>query len=119
MRFGDHFVFAFAPDFKIQSQRFRPSATDIDGDLQQVVQLRGAAKVAFEMSARQPHVQFVEHHAVGKTDGAEKLCFSKLEEANVSAIEDNARRVDIAPANALFDNVFQRLVDRFDSLEFV
>ncbi len=58
--FGNKLTFAFAPDFKIQPQRFCADAPDINGDLQQIVQLCGTTKVALNVCARQPHVQLVE-----------------------------------------------------------
>src|SRR5205085_6848802 len=102
--FGHQRGFAFATDFKIQSERFRADATDVNGDFQKIVQLRCAPKVALKMRARQPHVQLVEHHPIGQPDRAEEFGFRKLEEAYVSAVENDARRVNVAPAHALFDD---------------
>src|ERR1043165_7920981 len=67
--------------FKVEPDRSVADAADIDAYFQQIIQLRRAAKVAFQMRARQPHVQLVEHHAVGEADGAKQFRLGKLEEA--------------------------------------
>jgi hypothetical protein len=98
--FGDDGRIAVASHFKIQTQRFRADAPDIDGDFEQIVQLGGLPEVAFEMRTRQPHVEFVEHSTVRQTDRAEKLRLGYLEKTYVRAVKDDARRVHIAPTDA-------------------
>ena len=107
MGFCDEHVFAFASHFKVEPQGLRADVPDEGADFEQIIELRGVAEVAFEVGARKPHVQLVEHHAVRETDGAEKLRLGKLEEAYVSAVEDDARCINIAPAHALLDAILQ------------
>jgi hypothetical protein len=41
-----------------------------------------------------------------QTNRSKQLRFGVFEEVNVSAVKDNARRIDITPAHALFDRKF-------------
>src|SRR5215207_738324 len=107
---GDQFVAAVTAHLEVEPQRFGADAADVDADLQQVVELRGPVEVAFEMRAREPHVKLVEHHAVRQADRAEQLRLGELEEAYVGAVEDDARRVHVAPADALLDAVLPGFV---------
>src|SRR5438132_13665839 len=43
--------------FKVQAERLVTELADKDSDDQQIIQAGGAAKVAFQMNARQPDVQ--------------------------------------------------------------
>src|SRR5689334_12272811 len=108
MRCRDQLVFAFPPHFKIQLHRLRTKSPNINTDFQKIVQCRHATKVTLEMHARQPDLQLVKHLAVSQADFAKQLSLGKLEEVNVSAVKNNARRVDIAPADTLFNR--KRLV---------
>jgi hypothetical protein len=63
-------------------------------------------EVAFEVDAWQPHVKLVKHDAVRQTNGTKQLSLSEFKEAYVSAIENYAGGIYIAPAHALFDAVF-------------
>jgi hypothetical protein len=58
------------------------------------------------MHARQPDLQLVKHLSVSESDFSKQLRFGKLEEVNVSTVKNNARRVDVAPAHALFNRKF-------------
>ena len=60
-------------------------------------------KIAFQMNARQPDVEFIENFAVRHADGSKQFRLGNFKEANVRAIEDYRGRIDIAPAHALFD----------------
>src|SRR5687767_1577852 len=64
-------------------------------------------KITLEVNTRQPNIELFEHYTVGQAHGAKKLRFREFEEANVGAIENDAGGIDIAPAYALFDGVFQ------------
>jgi hypothetical protein len=107
---GEHLALALAPHLEIQTQRLVADAPDVDADFKQVVELRGAPEVAFEVRAREPHVQLVEHHAVGQADGAEQLRLGELEEADVRAVEDDARGVHVAPTDALLNPILPRFI---------
>lgn len=63
-------------------------------------------KVTLEVNARQPHFEFVEHFAVGQSDGAKQFRLGNLEEANVRAVEDDSRRVNVTPTYSLFNRKF-------------
>src|SRR5688500_1777115 len=64
-------------------------------------------KITLEVNTRQPNIELFEHYTVGQAHGAKKLRFREFEEANVGAIENDSGGIDIAPAYALFDGVFQ------------
>ena len=100
---GRQLLLALAPHLEVEPERLASDAPDVGADFEQVVEPRGAAEVAFEVGARQPDVQFVEHHAVGEAGGAEQLRLGELEEAYVSTVEDYPRGVNVAPADALLD----------------
>src|SRR5687767_7070402 len=105
MSLGDQFRLILPPDFKIQAERFGSDSPHVDGDSEQIVQLGGLAKVTLQMSARQPHVQLIEHHAVREPYTAEEFCFGKFEEPYVGSIKDDARRIDITPPDPLLNGV--------------
>src|SRR5205085_12580569 len=109
MSFRQERRFARAPNLEIQTQRLRADVPDIDGDFEQVVQLRRVPEIAFEMRTRQPHVKFVERAPVRQSDGAEHLRLSDLEEAYICAIENNATRIHVAPTDALRNAKLPRL----------
>ena len=67
-------------------------------------------KVAFKVHARQPDIEFVEDFAVRHADRSKQLGLSNLKEANVRAVKNNSRRVDIAPAHTFFDGELFKLV---------
>src|SRR5437764_194386 len=96
-------MLALAPHLEVEAERLRADATDVDRDFKKVVEVRGTSEVAFEVRARQPDVQFVEHDAVWQADGAEQFGLGELEEAYVSAVKNYARGVNVAPADALLD----------------
>src|SRR2546423_7014189 len=60
-------------------------------------------KIAFEMHARQPDVELVEDLAVGHPDRAKQFRLGNFKEANIRAVENYVRRVDITPTHAFFD----------------
>ena len=47
----------------------------------------------------------IEDPGVGEAAGAEQLGFRDLEEANVGAVEDDARKIHVGPADIVFDDV--------------
>src|SRR5215210_4953099 len=112
------FLAALSTNFEVQSHRFCPEAADIHADFQQLIEPCNTMKVALEMHTRQPDLQLIEHHSIMKANFSEEFCFSKLKEVNVSAIEDDARSIDIAPAHTLFNSEcfvrghLQVLIDR-------
>src|SRR5262245_7728844 len=63
-------------------------------------------KVTLQMHARQPDIQLIKHHSVMQPYGTKQLRLGILKEVNVSTVKDNARRIDITPAHALFDGKF-------------
>ena len=87
----DQFI-TFASHFEVQTHRLVAESSDINRDFQQIVQLRRMMEVAFQMNARQPHVEFVKHDAVRQANRAKQFRFGKLKEANVRAIENDAAR---------------------------
>jgi len=101
----------FASHFKVQPHRPVTKAANIDRDLKEVVQLCRMVEITFDVHTRQPNVQLVKHDAVGQVDGPEEFRFREFEETNVSAVKNNARRVNIAPAYALLNRVL--FVHRF------
>jgi hypothetical protein len=102
MGFCDDGRFAFAAHFKIEPHGFRPDVADEDADFEHVIKFRRVAKVAFEMSARQPYIKLVKHYAVRKADRSKQFGLGKLKEAYVRAVKNYARRVNISPTHALF-----------------
>ena len=73
MGLRDQLLFALAAHLEVEAQGLRADATDEDADFQQVVQTRGPAEVAFEVCAREPDVQLVEHRAgFGVEDGVQR-----------------------------------------------
>src|SRR6185436_967953 len=91
---------------KIQLHRLRTKPSDINTYFQQIIEPRNAMKVTFEMHARQPNPELVKEHSVMQPNGTKQFRLRKLEEMNVSAVKDNARRIDITPAHALFNRKF-------------
>src|SRR6266516_6270407 len=67
-------------------------------------------EVAFQVYARQPDVEFVKHHTVRQANGSEQLRLSEFEKADVGAVKDDARGIDVTPAHALFDGEFPGLI---------
>src|SRR6266496_542118 len=63
-------------------------------------------EVTFEMHAGQPDIELVKHHAVRQSDRAKQLGFSKLEETDIGAVENNSGSVDVAPTHALLNPEF-------------
>jgi hypothetical protein len=63
-------------------------------------------KIAFDVHAWQPHVQLVKHNAVGQVYRAKEFRFGKLKEANVRAVKNDARRIDVTPAHAFLNRIF-------------
>src|SRR5688572_32667776 len=92
MRGGDQLLFVFAPHLEIEPHRFRAKATDVNAYFQQIVEPRRATKVTFQMHARQPDLEFIKHVAVGQSDFAKQLRFSKLKEVNVRSEEHTSER---------------------------
>src|SRR6185369_12646307 len=115
MRSRDQRLTSLATHFKIQSHRLRAKASNPNADFQNIIQPRRAMKITLEMHARQPDLQLVKHHSIMQPDSTKQLRLSKLEEVNVSAVENNARGVDIAPPHALFNREF--LVVRHSNYE--
>mgnify|MGYP003694509701 CR=1 FL=1 len=66
--------------------------------------LRRAMKVAFEMNARQPDIEFIKDLAVRHAHGPKQFRLGDFKEANVRAVENNAGSVDVAPAHAFFNS---------------
>src|SRR5712691_2983510 len=63
-------------------------------------------KIAFDVHARQPNVQLVKHDAVRQVHGTKEFRLGEFKEANVGAVKNNARRVNVAPAHALLNRIF-------------
>src|SRR5215216_2886436 len=106
MRGRDQLLASLSTHFKIESHRLGTEASDVNTHFQKIIQPRSTMEVTLEMHTREPDLQLVEHHSVMKTNFTKEFCLGKLEEVNVSAVEDDARRIDIAPAHALFDSEF-------------
>src|SRR5262249_44347894 len=100
------FIASLATHFKIQLHRLRAKATNPSADFQNIIEPRRTMKVTLEVHARQPDRQLVKHHAVVQAGCTKQLRLSKLEEMNVSAVKDDARGVDVAPADAFFNREF-------------
>src|SRR6266849_9411494 len=62
-------------------------------------------KIAFDVHARQPNVQLVKHDAVGQVHRTKEFRLGEFKEANVGAVKNNARRVNVAPAHSLFNRI--------------
>ena len=58
------------------------------------------------MNAGQPDVEFIEDFSVRHPHGAKQFRLGNFKKPNVRAVEDDRRRIDIAPAHALFDREF-------------
>ena len=63
-------------------------------------------EVAFQVNPRQPHIEVVKHNAIRQAHSAEQFRLSDFKKTDVSAVEDYARSVDVAPADSIFDGVF-------------
>lgn len=70
-------------------------------------------EVAFQVNARQPDIELVKHNAVRQTYCAKQFRLGEFKKADVSAVENYSRRVDVAPADALLDGVFLVLCQWF------
>jgi hypothetical protein len=75
-------------------------------------------EVTHEMDAWQPNVDFLKHHTVRQANGAEQFRLGDFKKTNVRAVENYARRVDISPADSIFDGVLLMLGHCFDSTEY-
>lgn len=110
MSSGDQVKFAITPNLKVQANRRASDLTHEDRDLQKIIQFCCLVEVTFKMNSWQPDVQLIEHYSIRQASRPEEFGFSKLKEANVSAIEDNARGIDITPANPLLDCEFAKQI---------
>src|ERR1051326_4099285 len=61
-------------------------------------------KITFEVHSRQPDVELIENFPVRHTGGAKQFGFGNFKKANVRAVEDYRRRIDITPAHAFFNS---------------
>ena len=69
MCFRDQLVFALAPHLEVEPERLRADVTDVGGDFEKVVETRCAAKVAFEVRARDRFYDFHVHVVMQKIIG--------------------------------------------------
>jgi len=72
-------------------------------DDQQVIQLHGKVERALDTLSGQPDPQVLEQGGVGQARGPKQLRFGEAEETKVCLIVDDARRVDVLPANVFFN----------------
>src|SRR5688572_14201987 len=103
---GDQCLFILTPHFEIKPHRFCSEAPDENANLQKVVKSSSALEVAFEMDTRKPNLQLVKHHAVLQANFTKQFGLGVLKEANVCAVEYDARGVDVAPPHTLFNREF-------------
>src|SRR5215213_2267005 len=101
--FGDEASVAFFRHFGPERERLRAEAPDVGRDLYKVVEHQGLAKIEMDLHPRQPDVEPVEHLGVGQPHGPEQLRLRDLEEPEELSVIDDARAVDVGPANVLFD----------------
>ena len=103
---SNQLILALPSHFEVYTHRLVAKTADVGRHLQQIIQLRGMVKVALEMHAGQPDIQFVKHNAVGQSHRAEEFSLRKLKEMNISPVENNACRIDITPAYTLLNSEF-------------
>ncbi len=65
------------------------------------------------MDPGKPDIQLVKDLAVGNSRRAKQFSFGDFKKANVRAIGNNSRRINVAPAHAFFDGEFLELIHQF------
>jgi len=66
-------------------------------------------EVAFQVNPGQPDVEFFKHYRIRQVHRAKQFRLSNFKKANVGAVENYARGVDVAPTDSIFDGVFLML----------
>src|ERR1700737_828838 len=90
-------------DIKVQGDRSSSKRFHGRGHAQPLIESRRRVKICFEMHARQPAVERVKDFAVRHPGFPEQLGFSNLDKTDERSVADDARGIDVAPTNVLFN----------------
>jgi len=94
-----------ALDLEVQVDRGSPDPAEIRLDHQQLVELDGLVEVALDAHARQPDAQDFKEEAVVQSRRAQQLRFGEPKEPQIRLVVNDARGVNIFPADILLDAV--------------
>ena len=94
-----------AADLEVEVDRRPPDPAEVRLDRKQLVELDGQKEVALDAHARQPDAQHLEEETVVQPGGPQQLRFGEPEESEVRLVVDDARGVNVLPADVLLDCV--------------